>query len=288
MEENNENNDNNEQEADSSQSVDTPPDTQSDLKESSSKSSEVALDPRLYTDDGKFNADGAKEYLAEIQAEKQKYEERLLGLRKVVSRNGDVVKEPTEYFQDFAPPERFNKFFNEETPEETKEYLGGMINKLSSKYLDMGLNKQQALEMSNTILEVMEEVGVLDTRTEEQKYIDKQKLIAEQMGSLGANAEMLVREAEVFILNTPSFNATQKNRMLDMIKQGDVGLVDVIHSIKDSFGSKTGGVPSNITALGGLKSDAELRDEYSKASPERREEIIRQRHKAGRAGKLFD
>jgi hypothetical protein len=245
------------------------------------------FDDRLYTKDGKFNPDGAKEFISEVQTEKQKYEERLLGLRKVVSRNGDVVKDATEYFQDFAPPERFSKFFSEETPEDTRKYLGGMTDKLANKYIDMGLNKQQALDVSNTILEIMEEVGVLDTRTEEQRYIDQQKMIKSQMGALGANAETLVREAEVFILNTPTFDALQKNRMLDMIKSGDVGLVSVIHSIKDSFGAKTGGVPNNITNLGGLKPDEELRKEYAQATPERRDEIIRQRYKAGRKGKLF-
>lgn len=212
----------------------------------------------------------------------------MLGLRRVVSRNGEVVKEANQYFEDYAPQERFNKFFAEEAPEETREYLQEMTGKLAGKYLDMGLNKQQAFEVSNTILEVMEDVGVLDTRTDEQKYIADQKYIEEQRARLGSNAENIIREAETFILGTSEFDAKQKNRMLDMIKGGDMGLVSIMHSIKDAFGSKTGGVPNNITNLGGLKSDAELREEYAQASPERRSEIISQRHLSGRKGKLFD
>jgi hypothetical protein len=76
--------------------------------------------------------------------------------------------------------------------------------------------------------------------------------------------------------------------MLDMIKGGDMGLVSIMHSIKDAFGSKTGGVPNNITSLGGLGTDTQLWEEYKTASPERRAEIIAQRHKAGRSGKLSD
>jgi hypothetical protein len=248
---------------------------------------EVVFDSRLYTKDGKFNPSGAKEFMDDVEKEKQKYEERLLGLRKVVSRNGEVVEKADDYFQDFAPPEKYEKFFSDDTPEETKMYMNDITAELANKYHDVGLNKQQAYEVSVSILELMEKVGVLDTRTMEQKYIDEQKFIKEQMSELGANASTLIREAETFIMNTPEFDAKQKNRMLDMIKAGDTGLVSVVHAIKDSFGSRTGGVPSNITALGGLKSDTELREEYGKASPERRNEIIVQRHKAGRTGKLF-
>ena len=251
------------------------------------KPAEFDFDARLYTQDGKFNQEGAKEYLSERDASDAKYEERLLGLRRVVSRNGEAVKEPTEYFQDYAPPEKFSKFFSDDTPEETRNYMTGMTDKLANKYLDMGLNKQQAFEVSNTILEVMEETGVLDTRNDEQKYIDDQKYIEEQRAKLGSNAEGIIREAETFILNSNEFDATQKNKMLDMIKGGDMSLVSIMHAIKDSFGSRTGGIPTNITNLGGLKPDTELREEYATASPERRNEIINQRHKAGRKGKLF-
>lgn len=249
---------------------------------------EFDFDKRLYTDDGKFNQEGAKEYVTEIADREKHLEERLLGMRRIVSRNGEVVEKAEAYFQDFAPPPRFEKFFNEETPKETKEYLHGMTNNLSKKYLDIGLNQQQALEVSNSILEIMEQVGVLDTRTDQQRYIDDQKFITSQKASLGANAETIIREAEVFILNANEFDAKQKNKMIDMIKAGDMGLVSVMHSIKDAFGKNTGGVPSNITNLGGLKPDSELRDEYKTAGDARRSEIISQRHKAGRKGKLFD
>jgi len=248
----------------------------------------IDFDKRLYTEDGKFNKDGAKEYVREIEEDKKKYEERILGLRKVVSRNGEVVKQADEYFQDYAPAERFNKYFSEETPKETKEYLQKMTGDLSKRYLDIGLNKQQAFEVSNAILEVMEQVGVLDTRTEEQRYIDDQKYIQEQKQRLGANAENIIREAETFILSSNEFDARQKNKMLDMIKGGDMALVSIMHSIKDSFGSRTGGVPSNITNLGGLPSDKDLWMEYQTANPLRRDEIIAQRAKAGRTGKLSD
>jgi hypothetical protein len=246
------------------------------------------FDKRLYTEDGKFNQEGAKEYLKEREAEKQKYEERLLGLRRIVSRNGETVEKAEEYFQDFAPPKKFEKFFSENTPKETKEYLGSMQANLARKYLDMGLNKQQAVDVSNTILEIMEQVGVLDTRTEEQQALARENYYKEQESRLGANAKNIIREAEIFIMNSNDFDAQQKNKMIDMIKEGDMGIVSIMHSLKDAFGNGTGGVPTNITNLGGLKPDNELWQEYKTASPERRNEIIAQRHKAGRPGKLAD
>lgn len=249
---------------------------------------EYDYDKRLIMEDGKtFNPDGWKAVKEETQKEIEHREKRIADLRKMVSTKDDFVNDKKEFFQDFAPKDKFNKYFSEETPAETKEVMSKMQEQLADKYFTLGLNKKQAYEMSNQVLDIMEEVGVLDTRTQEQVYIDKQKWIDKQKEKLGSNADSIIREAREFIFNSPSFTPSTKNKMIDMMEEIGADFVGVVHQMKDAFGSNTGGVPMTPSGIVGLPSDDELRIEYQKATPERKEQIIRARHTHGRTGKLF-
>lgn len=249
---------------------------------------EYDYDKRLLMEDGKtFNPEGWKQVKEETQKEIEHREKRIADLRKMVSTKDDFVNKKEEFFQDFAPKDKFSKYFSEETPQETKEVMSKMQEQLADKYFTLGLNKRQAYEMSNQILDIMEDVGVLDTRTQEQIYIDKQKWIDKQKEKLGSNADSIIREAREFIFNSTAFTPSTKNKMIDMMEEIGADFVGVVHQMKDSFGASTGGIPMTPSGIVGLPSDDELRIEYAKASPERREQIIRSRHTAGRTGKLF-
>lgn len=247
---------------------------------------DYAFDERLFDKEtGAFNKDGAKAFFDEKKAETEKYEKRIADMRKLVSTKDEVVKDKAEYFQDFAPPEKYMKYFVPETPEETKEIMTGMQDKLAGIYHDLALSKGQSLGVSNAILEVMEEMGVLDTRTDAEKYADDQKFIEAEKKKLGANAEEIITESKIFIHNAP-FTAKVKNYMLDMINTQGADFVDVVNQMKSSFGNATGGVPGSVSSLQGLPSDAELAEEYKTASNARKDEILVQRRQAGRKGKL--
>jgi len=261
-----------------------------DLTHDKPSGDEHDFDKRLFSEDGKFNADGAKEVFAEFKTDKEKGEDRILKMRQMVSTKDDFVKDKEEFFQDFAPPEKFMKYFNEETPEETKTVLHGITGKLAEKFHDVALNRKQALEVSHSILEVLEDVGVLDTRSKTEVYADKQQWIDDQKAKLGSNADNIIRESKEFIYNSPAFTPSIKNSIIDMMDTLGADFVAVVDSLKDSFGSNTGGVPSGIASLGGLGTDSELWQEYLKADTTdlRRNEIINLRAKAGRTGRLAD
>lgn len=248
---------------------------------------EYDFDKRLYTEDGKFNKDGAKEFLSEAKAEKERYEKRILDLRRKVS-DGKAPEKAEEYFQDYAPPERFMGLFDPkaESAPEIKKITEG----LSKMYHDSGLSKRQADDVSNTFLTILESLDVVDTKTEEQKIVEKQKWVNEQKRQLGSNADNLIRETRVFVENSPAFSASTKNTLIEMMETIGAPFIETLHQLKDAYGSNTGGVPVNIANLSGLPSDIELKQEYLAAgtSDLRKQEIIALRAKAGRSGKLMD
>ena len=70
------------------------------------------IDKRLFKETGEFDADGAKEVFDEWTAEKEKYEKRIVDMRRMVSTKDDFVEKKEEFYQDFAPTERFDEYFS--------------------------------------------------------------------------------------------------------------------------------------------------------------------------------
>jgi hypothetical protein len=247
---------------------------------------EYEFDSRLYNEDGTFNKDGAKEFLAEQKEAQEKYEKRILDLRRKVS-DGKAPDKKDVYFQDFAPAdEKYMPFFDKDTPEETQEAIRGITDKLAERYHDSALTQRQADDMSNAVLDIMAETGILDTRTKEEKYIARQEWIESQKKSLGANADNIIRTTRHFVENTHLFDATTKNSLIDLMETQGAPMISALHQIAEG---RAGEMPVNVSGLGGLASDIELKAEYLRAdtSLERRDEISRQRAMAGRKGLLM-
>ena len=166
--------------------------------------------------------------------------------------------------------------------------MGSMQEKLADKFHTMGLNRKQGHDAQVAILEIMEDVGVLDTRTKEQQYMDEQKWTTEQKKQLGENADNIIRETKEFIFGTEAFTPSVKNKLADMVEKQGAEFIDVMYQLKGAFGSNTGGVPTSVANLSGLPSDADLaREILAGASPQRREEIAHQRVSAGRKGTVM-
>jgi len=245
------------------------------------------FDPSFFNEDGSLNKEGMKTYIKDRKESDEKYEKRILDLRRKVS-DGKAPNEKEEYFQDYAPAERFMKYFDAAAPD--APLINEFKETLSNTYMEAGLTKRQGEDVSNTLLKVLEKIGVLDTRTKQEKYADKQKWIETQKSELGANADNIIREARIFIESAPIFAAKTKNQLIELMESLGAPFVDTIYQLKEAYGNGTGGVPSTVSGLAGLKSDVELLDEYKdpKTSDMRKQEIIIQRHRAGRKGNLFD
>lgn len=249
---------------------------------------EYDFDKRLYTEDGKFNKDGAKEFFNEIKSERDKYEKRILDLRRKVS-DGKAPQDKKEYFQDYVPKEeKYMKFFDPTAP--GAEEINNIKENLSEIYHEAGLTRRQGDDISHMMLKILENTGVIDARSDEEKYVAQRKWVDEQKRELGSNADNIIREAKLFVENAPIFAAKTKNDLLNMMEKLGAPFISTLHQLKEAYGSGTGGVPVNVSGLGGLPSDLELKQEYldPKTTSLRREEIIALRSKAGRTGRLMD
>lgn len=250
-------------------------------------SDEIVIDKRLYTEDGKFNQEGAKEFFKERKAEVEKYEKRLKDMRRIVG-DGKAAESKDAYFQDYVPGDKYAKFFDEKAP--GKDDVQKITNKFAETYFEAGLTKNQAAKVSNTMLETLEAVGVLDVKTPEEKAKERQVWIDEQKKVLGSNADNIIREARMFVERSDSFDANAKKSIIDLMEHLGAPFIDTIHQLKDAFGERAGKPPASVLNLGGLPSDIQLKQEYldPKTTPIRRDEIIKLRAKAGRTGRLMD
>ena len=248
------------------------------------------LDPRFLNEEGLFNEEGAREYMSEVKNRDDKYNKRIQDMRKMVSTKDDFVENKEEYFQDFAPEEKYMKYFGEDTPEDIQKEIKGLTDRLADQYNELALNKKQALGVSNTILDILEQYGVLDTKSEDEQRLAKQKWVEGQKAKLGANADNIIREAQVYIGNENAFDTDVKKYMLEMIDVVGAPFIDVVNQMKDKFGGATGGVPSSVIDLSGLAPDADLKQEYlnKETTDFRRQQITAKRAQAGRTTRLMD
>ncbi|MCP3684180.1 MAG: hypothetical protein GY861_15975 [bacterium] len=241
----------------------------------------------FFDDKGQVNKAGIKEFLGKNKEATEKYEERLLGMRRKMSDN-KAPEGKEAYFQDFAPQDKYVKYFSEETPQGTKDTMKGITDRLTDMYHDSGLTTRQADDVSNSILEIMEEVGVLDTRSDEEKHIANAKRIEAEKRQLGSNAENIIRESKVFVEKSNMFSAKVKNKLLGMMESQGADFIDVIYQMKES--SSGAAIPTSVANLSGLPSDVALKIEYLKPETTdlRRQEIMMLRERAGRSGRLMN
>lgn len=247
---------------------------------------EYDFDKRLYTEDGKFNQNGAKEFFTDLKKKEELYEKRILDLRRKVS-DGKAPEKADEYFLDYAPPDKkYEKFFDPSAPSanEIKE----IQNLMSKQYFDSGLTKRQGEDMTALLLRVLESTNVIDTKTKEEKYVEKGKWVDEQKQKLGSNADNIIRETKVFVETSPVFTAKTKNLFLEWMESQGAEAIDAVYQIKEFAGG--GNIPHSVSSVSGLPSDAELKREYldAKTTDTRRQEITYLRAKSGRTGRLMD
>jgi hypothetical protein len=247
------------------------------------------FDKRLYTDDGRFNKDGAKEYIGGLLGEIDTHKKRADDMRRKLSGN-KAPEKPEEYFTGWTPAdEKYKQVFAADYS--GKDTVAGLTKRFAEAYHKAGLNKEQAADVSNSVLETLAETGVIDVRTPEEKSKAMNEWIAGQRKQLGGNADEIIRGSKQFVENAPAFDDKTKKQLLQYMEYFGAPFIQVVHSLKSAYGASAGrDIPANPQSLGAIPSDAELLDEYNKkdTSDLRRKEILRIRREAGRKGRLTD
>lgn len=247
---------------------------------------EFVLDQRIYDDEGNISEEKLKEVMQEMVSKEEHGNKRLNDMRRLVGKAGDIPETKEGFFDGYQPPEDYKILFSDDAPEASKEALKKWTEELGDKYFKLGLNRAQADELNNTFLDMMKEVGAIDTRTEEQFEKDREAWIKDQESKLGENAKGIIKTSSNWILNNKRFSETTKSNLLKAMDNQGAEFISVIYELSQASSGST--IPTNVEALGGLKPDAELAQEFLTASPQRKEQIIQQRHANGRTGKLMD
>jgi hypothetical protein len=248
----------------------------------------VEIDSRLYTEDGKFNKEGAEAYIKEQKEKEDKAEKRIKDLRVKLSAGKEAPEKPDEYFLDYKAPEKYAKLFDEKAP--SKAEVDKLKDKFSKAFHSSVLTKKQAEDMSNLMLETLEEYGVVDARTEEQRKIADIERRENTRKELGPNADSIIRESELFVKRTDMFDENTQKQLLGLMDRLGAGFISTIHQLRGMVGDSAGrNIPVNPQALDGLKPDSELAREYldPATTQARKDEIIRLRHAANRPGRLM-
>ena len=112
--------------------------------------------------------------------EKQKYD-----LRKIISKGKTTDLKDYEMYK---PDSKYSKYYTED--EKTKETFKN-FNQLSQ---NAGLNTEQHKMVADFMNEVLEKVGVFDTRTEEQKQLQLEDWRRQEYKKIGDNAEIVIKK----------------------------------------------------------------------------------------------
>lgn len=249
---------------------------------------EIVFDQRMLNDKGEFDPELAKEVFQELGDKEEKWNKRLNNMRRLVGKSQNIPETKEAFFDGYNPPEEFQKIFSEDAPEETKKVISDWQDKLGDKYFELGLNQSQGEAITNSFLDFMKDMNVVDTRTAEDVQKDQDNWLAEQQKQLGDNAKGIIRETTNFILNDNRFSEKAKSSLIGLMDTQGAEFINVMYQLKEAYGGNK--IPTNVNNLGGLASDVELANEYMKpeTTDARKEQITQQRAAAGRTTRLMD
>jgi len=230
--------------------------------------------PEDIIDNDAISNDKLKDYLAQRDEDKKKDEKRINDLRAKVSKK-DKPENADGYF---FKSEKYETIINDN--ENMQELMTG----LKEKCHEQGMGQTEFEFVANQMLELGEKEGLIDTRSDEEVKQWK----AEEKAKLGDNADEVIKSSVDFVNASKIFNEEEKDILKGLMNQG-AGFIGIVNKMNRLFGDPNP-IPVGNEVTSGLKSDAELWSEYSnpETTPFRCKQIIEQRAKAGRKGKLSE
>ena len=233
---------------------------------------------------GSLNQDAVLERLSAKDKEIENYKKQALDMRRKISKGIETPESADKYAELYTADEKYNAILSD-TESNAGKYINASMKNIDKIAFDNGMTKEQANAMKNAFLKVMEEVSIIDTRTDEQKASDKAQYIKEQKAILGDKAEEIIKENVEFCKNYGVFDNEEKKFLLESAGKSAVAN-KVIAKIRELFGEKVSNIPT--VSADNLPSDMELAKEYNRpeTSDARRMEIIQQRINAGRTDPL--
>lgn len=216
--------------------------------------------------------------LDKLAKERDSYKKQAEDLRKKLSTNG-ALKSPEEYSAAYKPDEKYSPFLSEKESDRGK-FIQEVLSGLNVLAKDNGLNANQANSIKNEFLGLLEDVGVIDTQSPEER---QKEILTRQEEILGENAAALVKQNVDFVENFNIFTANEKAMLKLAATEGNPHIVSVLDKIRMLVGkTSTSDIPVN-TSSDGLPSDERWLETYQNATDSEKLRLIKMRAEAGRA-----
>ena len=229
--------------------------------------------------------DKVAERLKSLKEESEKYKKQAVDMRRKLSKGVDTPATKEEYAEGYALDSKYDEALADKDSPVSK-YVDASLKNFDNIAMENGFTLQQANIVKDLFMKVMEEVSIIDTRSDEVKEAERAKFIEQQRKLLGDDADKIIRQNADWVANYNFFDKGEKQVLSDMIKGSATGNM-IVAKIRKLFGQNEIEIPATVSA-DGLADDVTLAKEYNRpdTTPQRRQEIIKQRIAAGRTGNL--
>lgn len=230
------------------------------------------FDEELYDVESKsLRMDKVKERFESNTKEIENYKKQALDLRRKLSKGVDVPDSVDKY--EFTPDAKYDKYLlNEESIE--GQHINDIMGVLSQFCLDNGLSLDASKNLKTLALNYMEDVHILDTRTDEEIAKAKSAELEKQRKILGDNAADIIKENVDFYKSYGFFDKEEREYIMSQL--GHSGQANkIFNKFMRLFNTTSSAdIPqsSNVDA-----SVEQLKNEYydDKTTDRRREQIIK-------------
>ncbi len=259
-----------------------------DKKKEEYSSVPEGIDKELFDEESRtLKVDAVREALKKKDADIENYKKQATDMRRKLSKGVDIPKDIKDYAEKYVPDDRYINFV-EDKESEVGKHISDVMGALDNFAFNHGLSIETTKDFKDLVLSYMEDVKILDTRSDEEKAADDAKFLKEQKEILGDNADQIIKDNLNFFKNYGIFNDDEKKLLMSSMGK-NAAWNTIGFKIRKLFGQNTtADIPNGGVAIGGLPDDVTLAKEYNAAttSPQRRMQILQQRIDSGRTGKL--
>lgn len=221
--------------------------------------------------------DKVKERFENDAKEIENYKKQALDMRRKLSKGVEVPDSVEKY--EFTPDAKYDKYtLNEESLE--GQHINQVMGTLSQFCLDNGLSLETSKKLKELALNYMEEVHILDTRSEEEVKKAKSAELEKQRKILGDNAADIIKENVEFYKAYGFFDKDEREYIMSQL--GVSGQANKIYNKFMHLFNTTSSMDIPQTSNVDASIEA-LKNEYydEKTSDKRREQIIRKAAEEG-------
>ena len=235
------------------------------------------FDDKLYdTETKSLRIEAVKERFEADQKEMESLKKQRDDMRRKLSKGVSVPENKEEY--DYIPEEKYNKYMGD--GDVVGNHIRECFDKLSDIAFKNGVSKEADAAYKQALLEELETLHIMDTRSQEQIDADKAKELEKQKEILGDKFKEIVQDNVAFYKDRGPFTTEERKFMMDLIgKSGHAN--NIFRKVREMLDT---GASFDIPAVADDNGSIEkLAKEYNdpNTSDKRRAQILERAAKEG-------